>query len=302
MKYCFLLPAYKVRFFDEALHSILFQSYKDFEVIVSDDCSPENLKQVVDKYNDPRVKYHRNEFNIGAENLVNHWNLLLNLTEANYIIMASDDDIYDTNYLESIDNLISSFPNVKIFRPRVRKIDTDGNTIFEENAIANHLNLNDYLDLWSTLNISTGIPYYVFDRKSLLMNGGFVHFPYAWFSDDATVIKQASIGGIAVTDNILFSFRCSPFSISSSGNVHSVKEKFYAAEQFYNFVTNIKENKRISQNTFESTKKYIQYISKNEFLRSGKRFSIFLIACFNASYASVRWKLGLLKQSLLNLF
>ena len=38
IKYTFLLPAYKPDFFEEALRSIKSQTFKDFNVLVSDDC------------------------------------------------------------------------------------------------------------------------------------------------------------------------------------------------------------------------------------------------------------------------
>ena len=46
IKYTFLLPAYKPDFFEEALRSIKDQTYSDFKVLVSDDCSPHDLKSI----------------------------------------------------------------------------------------------------------------------------------------------------------------------------------------------------------------------------------------------------------------
>ena len=47
MKYSFVLPAYKARFFKEALDSILNQTYNDFELIIVNDASPEDLDSIV---------------------------------------------------------------------------------------------------------------------------------------------------------------------------------------------------------------------------------------------------------------
>ena len=49
IKYTFLLPAYKPDFLEVALRSIKSQTLKDFKVLVSDDCSPYNLKSVYNK-------------------------------------------------------------------------------------------------------------------------------------------------------------------------------------------------------------------------------------------------------------
>ena len=45
-RYTFLVPSYKASFLEEALESIKNQTYTDFKVLVSDDCSPENLKPI----------------------------------------------------------------------------------------------------------------------------------------------------------------------------------------------------------------------------------------------------------------
>ena len=46
VKYTFLLPAYKPDFLEVALRSIKSQTLKDFNVLVSDDCSPHDLKSI----------------------------------------------------------------------------------------------------------------------------------------------------------------------------------------------------------------------------------------------------------------
>lgn len=46
IKYTFLLSAYKPDFFEEALRSIKEQTYSGFKVLVSDDCSPHDLKTI----------------------------------------------------------------------------------------------------------------------------------------------------------------------------------------------------------------------------------------------------------------
>ena len=94
----FVLPAFKRRFLKEAVASILSQTYSDFELIVVDDCSPEDLKSICDEFSDARLKYVRNEVNLGGKNLVNNWNRCLELATGEYCVLASDDDIYLPHY------------------------------------------------------------------------------------------------------------------------------------------------------------------------------------------------------------
>lgn len=244
MKYTFLVPAYKAKYFEKALGSILGQTYADFSVIVSDDCSPEDLKSVVDKFNDPRVTYRRNEKNIGAEHLVDHWNLLLGLTDAEYIIMASDDDVYDPGYLEEMDRLVSLYPGIDVFRPKLRLIDNEGKEFWREKPVLEEdiVSRKKLASLIATEKFLSGIPQFVFKRNALVALGGFVYFPYAWSSDDATV-AALSPNGLAISKQTLFSFRFSGVSISTrkvtskaewTGKLYATAEYVKRAGECYN--------------------------------------------------------------------
>ena len=61
VKYSFVLPAYKARFFREAIESILNQTYSEFELIIVNDASPEDLDSIVNSYSDERIRYYRNK-------------------------------------------------------------------------------------------------------------------------------------------------------------------------------------------------------------------------------------------------
>ena len=59
-----LMPVYKTAaFLKEAVDSILAQSYSDFELIVLNDCSPDNAEEILDGYDDPRIVRYRGEVN-----------------------------------------------------------------------------------------------------------------------------------------------------------------------------------------------------------------------------------------------
>ena len=45
--FSFVMPAYKAKFLSKAINSILKQDYNDFELIIVNDASPENLKHIV---------------------------------------------------------------------------------------------------------------------------------------------------------------------------------------------------------------------------------------------------------------
>lgn len=216
-KYTFLVPAYKSFFFREAIESMLNQTFQNFEILVSDDCSPEDIKSMVDSYDDKRIKYRRNEHNIGALKLTDHWNLLVNMTNSEYLIMASDDDVYEPTFLENIDKLSINYPNASLIKARVRIIDLKGETFREEYIC------DEFIDKIRALRDTSGncIANMVFKTKDLKKKGGFIYFPYAMGSDTFTALKLSE-NGVANTSEILFNYRNSAYQISHYSKIKEI--------------------------------------------------------------------------------
>ncbi|MCX6732308.1 MAG: glycosyltransferase family 2 protein [Candidatus Roizmanbacteria bacterium] len=86
-----IIPTYnraEVLYF--ALKSYLQQDFVDFEIVISDNCSTDNTREVVDKFNDKRIKYFKNASNVGFIN-----NVIQGVLKAkgDYIITHGDDDV-----------------------------------------------------------------------------------------------------------------------------------------------------------------------------------------------------------------
>lgn len=214
-KYTFLLPAYKAAFFKEALQSIKGQTYTDFKVLVSDDCSPEPLKPVFDEVcgSDPRFTYRRNETNMGSKSLVSHWNLLVDMCDTDFLVMASDDDVYHPRFLEEIDRLQCKYPEVDLLRARVKAVDENGEMIDKDAIYEEYVDNLDFFRQKHFNNSLRCIANYVFRTSVLKAKDGFVDFPLAIYSDDATVLIMAENGAVN-TKNMAFNFRLSNSSVS----------------------------------------------------------------------------------------
>lgn len=240
MLFSFVLPAYKSRFLKEALDSILAQTYIDFELIIVDDASPENIKGIVDLYDDLRLLYYRNPENIGGKDLVAQWNHSISFAKGDYIILASDDDKYAPEYLEEIERMIRRFPDVNVFRPRISYINTNSEVIYSEPE-SNDIILSrlGYLQRMVEGKLMSGVPQYVFKRKALIENQGFVNFPMAWASDDVTVVALAD-KGLAIVNKPLFYFRYSDINISGrSDTIQTMRYKLKAATMYFDYISNI---------------------------------------------------------------
>lgn len=66
LKFSILIPAFNgAEVIGETLRSILSQSFQNFEIIIQDDASKDNTIEVVETFNDPRIKIFKNEKNLG---------------------------------------------------------------------------------------------------------------------------------------------------------------------------------------------------------------------------------------------
>ncbi len=93
-----IMPTYNCgRFIDESIRSVLAQTYKDWELIIVDDCSTDNTAEIVGQYTDPRIRYMRNERNMGAALTRNR---ALREAKGRYIAFLDSDDLWLPEKLE----------------------------------------------------------------------------------------------------------------------------------------------------------------------------------------------------------
>ncbi|MFA0194108.1 glycosyltransferase family 2 protein [Vibrio artabrorum] len=81
----------------KAIDSILAQTYSDFELLVIDDASSDNTEDIVNSFQDPRIRYIKCKHNIGANAARNK-----GVEESNYSIIAfhDSDDIWHPQKLD----------------------------------------------------------------------------------------------------------------------------------------------------------------------------------------------------------
>lgn len=230
------MPAYKAGFLEKAIESILSQSLPDWELIVVDDASPEDLKSIVLKFNDSRIKYFRNTSNIGGEDLVRQWNHSISFANGEWIVLAADDDMYLPDFCCECLKLAELYPDVNIIRSRVLQIDEDGNPFWEDNTFPEYVNKYEYLYDWVTAKAFTCIGNFMFRRSSLEKIGGFLNFPCAFGSDIATPIALSE-NGVANTSEMLFCFRQSTNHLSA--DTSRFKEKIAGITKLYKWLISI---------------------------------------------------------------
>lgn len=241
-KYTFLLPAYKAKYFEEALRSIKTQTFRDFRVLVSDDCSPEPLKPIFDRVcgGDPRFTFRRNAKNMGGKSLVAHWNLLVDMCDTDFVIMASDDDVYEPEFLEEIDKLVVKYPKVDLFRASMRYIDEEGKQVLKDEETCEYADAPHFFRLYNSGVLLFCEANYCYRTSALKANNGYVEFPLAWYTDEATHLLMAK-NGCAMTNKKLFNFRRSSEGITEGHrNSATYRKKTEAAIAYYKWLNDYK--------------------------------------------------------------
>jgi len=107
----FVVLCYKLaHLLHECVNSALSQTYKDFEILIMDDCSPDNTGEVAGSFQDPRVRYIRNEKNLGVLGNVNEG---VRLSRGKYVWIISADDYLRRPYImQRYVELLESNPQV----------------------------------------------------------------------------------------------------------------------------------------------------------------------------------------------
>lgn len=279
VQFSFILPAYKKQYLYKSIMSIANQTCSNWELIIVDDCSPEDLHSVVKQFNDDRITYHRNEKNIGGTNLVAQWNHCLEYATGDYVILAADDDMYEPTFLQEIGRLIGKYPEVDLLRSRLLQIDEEDKPLWADGTFEEYQSKYKYLHDWLEGGMFTCIGNYVFRRTALVEMGGFQDFPCAFGSDIATPIAL-SHNGVAHTRDMLFKFRQSTIHLSDDRSKYP--QKLVAITQLSEWLMAIDYEQPTNQQDIEA-----YAIKNNHYLHQKVVYDYFNLVIKNVPFSKL---------------
>ncbi|MGZ3756176.1 MAG: glycosyltransferase family 2 protein [Mucilaginibacter sp.] len=212
------IPAFKSAFLKQCIESVLNQTYPYFELIIINDCSPHPVDEIIHKFTDARIRYFKNDINIGSENVVDNWNKCVEHARGEFIVLMGDDDVMELTYLEEFLALIDRFPNLDVYHCRSKIIDGKGEALGLTSSWPEYEHVYD--SIWHRLNEHRQqfISDFLYRTESLKRRGGFYKLPLAWGSDDISAYLACGNKGIAHTNNPVFQYRHHGTSISSTGS------------------------------------------------------------------------------------
>jgi GT2 family glycosyltransferase len=115
------IPAYNgAKYLGEAIKSVLKQKFKDFELLIVDDCSSDNTEKVVHSFSDRRMRYHKNPVRLG---LTGNWNRCVELASGDYVCIFHQDDLMLPDNLSRKLTVLESSPSVGFVYSDVEVVD-----------------------------------------------------------------------------------------------------------------------------------------------------------------------------------
>jgi glycosyltransferase involved in cell wall biosynthesis len=137
------------QYLEASIRSLLGQSYRNIELIICDNASTDATRSMCERVaeSDSRVRYHRNETNVGGAN--NH-NLTFTLSKGKYFRWAAHDDIVEPELIERCVDVLENNENVVVCHTDFVQIDEDSQVI--EHVSRNHCSSANPADRFAAMS------------------------------------------------------------------------------------------------------------------------------------------------------
>lgn len=161
-----ILPVYNSdSFLKESIDSIINQTFRDWELIIINDGSTDKSEEIILSYKDDRIKYHKNNENIG---LIKTLNKGIDLSTSKYIARMDADDISDIKRFEKQFEFLENNPQIGMCGTFALIINNTGETTGK----IIHLTEDEYLQV----NLLFSVPFVhpsMMIRREILQNERF---------------------------------------------------------------------------------------------------------------------------------
>jgi len=211
----------------KTIHSILDQTYQDFELIVVDDKSSDNSVDIVRSINDNRIKLYFNEKNMGIAYTRNY---AISLSNGKYIAIMDDDDIAPDYRFKDETVFLDEHKDIDIVAGNTCIIDeNDKVTGMSGRVIRNPKLLKAYMMLENVFGNSTAMV-----RRSFLQRYNIQYKDNMYGAEDYRFWAECSVyGTISAIDKVMLYWR--------DHNNQSNKARKFFTEERKNAISNIQK-------------------------------------------------------------
>jgi len=211
-------------FLIKRIDSILNQTFKDFELIISDNASTDSTYDICQKYTkkDKRIRYFRQKNNIGPGK---NFQFVLQQAKGEYFTWAAVDDLWEPTFLtknieilESDPNMVGSISEVDFFGKYADRYNSSSPNILKHRHVRPIS--GNYFEKASLALRSFGTMIYGLFRTEFLKKSislVFLEFGYEWI----LIINILKYGNLHVVDELLM--HRSADGVSSVGKIHALR-------------------------------------------------------------------------------
>jgi len=198
-----VIPNYNhARFLDERIRSILEQDYRDCEILILDDFSEDESREILGRYQRdfPQIKIHFNTANSGSP--FRQWNLGVEMTSGEFIWIAESDDFAHRCFLSETVSILERNPKVGLVFTRSFMVDEYGRStgIYGSYRPCDHnyvvpgrQEIADYLCGCSAINNVSGVLF----RRSAYIHAGMADPSMRFCGDWDLYLKILLIADVA---------------------------------------------------------------------------------------------------------
>ena len=187
------IPVYNGEaFLPETIDSIVAQTFQDYDVVISDNASQDGTAAICREYaaRDPRVRYVRNERNVGA---ARNFSQLVTLASGEYFKLANADDLCDPPLVAKCVAVLDAHPEVVLCYGKTTLIDANGDVLerYEDNLDLRHPRAADRFRLAlrriGLVNVLQGVM-----RTAAIRRSGRLG---AYFASDLVLVPELTLHG-----------------------------------------------------------------------------------------------------------
>ena len=217
----------------------LGQTYQNVEVIVSDNCSTDQTPELVQSIMDPRLRYFRQDTNIGPNN---NFNFCLEQARGDYFLLFHDDDMIDQDFVEVCISSLKPDQTVGVILTGVRIIDEHDNVIEEHENNGAGLSPVEFIMGWFENKTVLYLCSTLYNTARLKEVGGFFSKKNLYDDLVPTFILATKYGRVDVT-GIKAGFRRHQGNRGSAVPIHDwVEDSLYLLDVLYRLLPNDRQS------------------------------------------------------------
>lgn len=221
------VPAYRAEdFLAATIESVLAQSYRNWELVILDNNSPDRTGEIARSYCDPRIKVHTNDETL---DLADNWNAVCDLASGDYLKVLCADDLLHPECLSQQVAILDQHQEVSLVASRRDFIGPAGDVVLRDLGLEGLIGPRPARAVVKRV-IASGInplgwPAAMLFRRDVFVAVGGFDRRWLYPLDLELAIRMLGGGSFYGTAASLASFRISPTSASSTMRRHGAQHR-----------------------------------------------------------------------------